>query len=216
MAKATKAKVKATKITESKEYKAELAKSRQALSDRLKAFGTALRAVEKDGHDIAARIVVHAIRFGDVSLATNMINKFGTDGKSMVRGNMFKGWFEKHGPFRWDKDTKGFKCATERREKMMHHVKDNKTTAKFFGSLMKHTPWEKDPEPEYKGFDLDKEIARLLSRAKKAEKEHGSDPKTKLANMSKLEAFVHSINYPDNENEKTESGDNDNETAAAA
>lgn len=194
-------------------YKAELTKARQVLTDRLKAFGTSLRAVEKDGHDIAARIVVHAIRYGDVSLATNMISKFGNDGKSMVRANMFKGWFEKHGPFRWDKETKGFKCNSEKRSALEHHIKDNRTTAKFFGTLMKHTPWEKNPEPEYKGFDLDKEVARLLNRAKKAEKEHGKDPKTNVKNLNKLEKLVHDLNYPANDETEAE---NDNTEQQAA
>ena len=208
--------IKATKPkvdTANASYKVELNKARQVLNDRLKVFGNNLRSIEKDGHDIAARIVVHAVRYGDVTLATNMLNKIDTSGagKTMVRANMFKAWFEKHGPFRWDKETKGFKCATDKREKLMPNVKDNKMTAKFFGTLMKAVPWDKDPEPEYKGFDLEKEIARLLSRAKKAEKEHGKDPKTKLTGLDKLEKLVHAINYPDNDDTA-----NDNDESAAA
>lgn len=190
--------------------KSQLQMDQDALLAKIKAFGVTLKSIQNDAHDIAARIVVHAVRYNDVSLATKFLEKFGTDGKTMVRANMFKAWFEKHGPFRWDKESKGFKCMVEKATALKaKHLKDNKTTAKFFGLLKKATPWEKDPEPEYKGFDLDKEVARLLSRAKKAEKEHGKDPKTNVKNLDKLEKLVHALNYPANE-------DNDNTETKAA
>lgn len=162
----------------------------QSLRARIDTWGTAYNTVKKDGHDIAARTVVHAVRYGDVTLATRFLNKMGKDGKSFARANMFKAWFEKHGPFRWDKESDGFKLKPEKRDEQAKMVADDKSTAKFLGMLMKQVPWDKAPEPEYKGFEFIKQLRSLISRGQKAEKEHGNDPKTDLTGMEEARALL--------------------------
>lgn len=191
-------------------------KDNQALRDMVDTWGKDYKSIAKRGHDIAARLVVHAVRYGDVSLASRFLSKMDEkgDGKSMARANMFKGWFERKGPFTWSKEAKGFKCNTDKRAKMQHHIKDNKTAAKFYSTLMKDVPWEKDKEPEYKGFDLDKQIMLLVKRAETAEKEHGKDPKTKLGNLKKFKKFVGTLTTAANANGDTEVAENDNAEAA--
>lgn len=195
MATATKAKA---------DEKAQFAKDKKVLGERIKAFGLALRKVEKDGHDIAARLVVHAIRYKDVDLATKFLAKFGSDGKSMVRANMFKKWFEKHGPFKWNNESDGFKLNGEKRKELLSRVTNNKTTAEFFSELMKATPWEKDPEKPYMGFDLLKEAKRLINRAKKAEKDHGKDPKTNVKGLAQLTKFIETMDVANEDDAEAE------------
>lgn len=161
----------------------------KALNAKIKAWGAAYKSVSKDGHDIAARCVVHAIQYGDVRPATRFIAAMGKDNKTFARANMFRGWLEKHGPFKWDKETDGFKCRTEKQAELKPKL-DKRGVPGYLTDLMKQAPWEKSPEPEYKGFDFIKRLQALIKQGQRAEKEHGSDPKTDTKGLEEARALL--------------------------
>lgn len=118
----------------------------------------------------AARIVVHAVRFGDVSLASHLIRALGTG----WRGNDMRSWFEQFGPFAWgdtnetDKDgkaVKGFKLNKEKRKHLEPRVATNEDTAEFLGELKGKPMWNWKKEPEYKGFDFLAQLEALIKKA---------------------------------------------------
>ena len=114
----------------------------------------------------AARIVVHALRYGDVSLATEHVNSFGEKGKTFIRSNLLRHWYETYGPFRFDSTTKGFKKHKERFEELQPRIEDDKTTAKFYGELVDgFKPWEEaKPEPEYTPVNVEDALDKLIKR----------------------------------------------------
>lgn len=156
-------------------------------------------------HTTMAKIVVHAIKFGDVTLADRLINAFGERNKTVFRTNDLRRWFEDRGPFRYDTETKGFKLNKDKRDTLAKMVTTAKDTAAFYSKLMKVAPWEVKGEPEYKGFDFMKQIKAAIRMAQKAEKEHGNHPKTKLDGLDTIRRAVAALE------EAEATGDNDND-----
>jgi hypothetical protein len=158
-------------------------------------------------HQAMSKIVVHAIKFGDVRLADRLISALGERNKTVFRANTMRDWFEKMGPFRYDTEAKNFKLNTAKRDLLAKKVTNAKNTAKFYTELMKVAPWEAKPEPEYKGLDFLKLIKGAIRQADKAQKNHANHPKTKLEGLNEVRSFIANLNVGDTE-KGTDTNDN--------
>lgn len=134
--------------------------------------------LQGDIHIAAVSCVMHALDHNNALPATQLVEAITGGSKSYaIRANALKKWFEEVGCFVWNNgETPGFKMNADRKAIIQAIGDDNAIIAK----IGKVPFWEYAPEPEYKGFDLNKAIATLLSRANTAIKEHGTDPKTKI------------------------------------
>lgn len=164
-----------------------------------KASGTLIRGMIKEGvakevdlrkhHAItAAKIVVHALRYGDVSLATEHVNSFGEKGKTFIRSNLLRQWYETYGPFRFDSETKGFKKHKEKFDAMQPRIESDKATAKLYTELVDgFKPWEEQkPEAEYKGISAEDELDRLIKSIEARIKKHPDDPKNNVFGLDHI------------------------------
>lgn len=183
--KATKAIVAAssTHTGEDKANKAEASKSSAAIVKLIGAISTTRKTLEDKVAEAAARVVVHAVKFGDVTLAGRLISALdGSNGKgkTIVRANMMRAWFEQFGPFRFDTETKSFKLNKTKQAELKPRVKDAKSTAKFYGELNKQRAWEHKPEAKYVPYDFLAEAKKFVAAAKRQIEKKKDDPKSNV------------------------------------
>ena len=126
----------------------------------------------------AAKIVVHALRYGDVSLATEHVNSFGEKGRTFIRSNLLRHWYETYGPFRFDTTTKGFKKHKEKFEELQGRIETDKSTASFYGELVDgFKPWdEAKPEPEYVPVNAEDALEQAIKRVEAKLKKNPDHP----------------------------------------
>jgi hypothetical protein len=167
---------------EDKTSKAEQVKSSEAIKNILNVISTTRKTLEDKVAEAAARIVVHAVKFGDVTLAGRLISALdgSGEGKTIVRGNMMRAWFEQFGPFRFDTESKAFKLNQTKRTEMLPRVKDAKATAKLLGELNKARAWVNKPEVKYVPYDFLAEAKRFVAAAKRQIEKKKDDPKSNV------------------------------------
>lgn len=167
--------------------------SAKIIRERIKADGIAVRSAFQSVHITVAKIMTHALRFGDVSFASVLIAELGSD----VRSNLLREAFETFGPFKWGdtkaldaegKPIKGFKLDKDKKEAMQDCVADAKSIQIFERETCEKlaTLGEKKPEPVYKGFNFLEQFERLIKRARA---EAGKHPdKVALIDTTGIEA----------------------------
>lgn len=155
-----------------------ITKDGKALATMIGSIKSRAATLQADIHVAAMSCVMHAIDHNNALPATQLVEAITGGSKSYaIRANALKKWFEEVGCFVWNNgEQPGFKMNQDRKATIKAIGDDNAIIAK----IGKVPFWEYAPEPEYKGFDLNKAIAALLSRANTAIKEHGTDPKTKI------------------------------------
>lgn len=153
-------------------------KDGKALATMIGSIKRRTATLQADIHVAAMSCVMHALDHNNALPATQLVEAITGGSKSYaIRANALKKWFEEVGCFVWNNgEQPGFKMNAERKATIKAIGDDDAIIAK----IGKMPFWEYAPEPEYKGFDLNKAIAALLSRANTAIKEHGTDPKTKI------------------------------------
>jgi hypothetical protein len=181
---ATRSEVKALAVDETvKVSDTDQGKSTKAIMGEIKAIEKIFSSSTYEKVAVcAARIVVHAVKYGDVSLASHLVKALGTG----WRGNDMHAWFETFGPFAWgntnelDKDgkpIKGFKLNKEKRKTLEPRVASNEETAKFLGELKGKPMWTWKKEPEYKGFDFLAQLEALIKKADNVKNKPIAHPK---------------------------------------
>ncbi len=141
---------------------------------------------------VCAKIVVHALRYGDVTKADKIVDACGEKGKTFIRANVLREWFETYGPFTFNTETKKFNKNKTKAEAMASKIKDDKATAKFYGELVANfKPWETSKaEGAYKGYSVEKALASVIRMAEKAQKEHHGDEKTDVVGLEEVKAAL--------------------------
>ena len=182
------------------ENSTEFTKSKGIL-DKMHAVLLAQMDKSKDNlQNYATCIVMHAVEYGDVTYATKLVDDL--KARKALRVDSLAKWFVTVGCMEVKTtehtDDKGkvhkvqsFTLNKERRNILKSLVKlEGKAKV---ASDIKRQPWvdaKKMPNP-YEGFDLAKELNKLIGRAKKAKDKHGDDAKTVIdpSIMNKLIAI---------------------------
>lgn len=162
----------------------------KAIKSMIASIGKRSASLKSD-IDVAARCcILHAVEFGDITLADALLKAMG-DG---WRLNALRAWFGEFGPVIWvpkDANTKKeahFGINKERRAVMLAEL--NKDRDAVVGKLAKVMAyWEFKPEPEFEGFDLPKEIEKLVAKARKIEADPVKAAKSDLTGIDKLMAY---------------------------
>ena len=136
-----------------------------------------------DLHVILTSCVVHVTKHGNVTPARNIVNALGTK-QTAWRSNAVLAWFEAYGPFIYNKTTKQLDYDAGRIDEFKAEF--NADSAAFIAKRMKETFEVFKPQSEYEGFDLQKEVAKLIKKAHTAVEKHKDSGKV---NVAGLEAF---------------------------
>lgn len=165
----------------------------KAIKAKIASISKRSNTLKSDIDHVARCTLLHAVVHGDVTLADDLTKAMG-DG---WRLNALRAWFGAMGPFGWaakDKATKRdahFTLNKDKRNAMLAEYKaDDKAFIAKLSGLKSY--WEFKPEAEFEGFDLDKELKKLLARAKsKANTDKYPDQsKVNLSALPKLEQLV--------------------------
>lgn len=125
----------------------------------------------------AALCVMHAVKFGDITLGLSLIaalseNEGEKKGATPWRTNALRDWFVAEGPFAVSEVPTGDKGKTKKalvysaaKAEKLKLIMDA-DEARFGGNLVRNPFWLAKPEPEFTGFDFDAEFAKLLAKAK--------------------------------------------------
>lgn len=149
-------------------------------------------ALRNDCHIAAVSCIMHATKHGDVMYAQRLIEAMGEG----WRLNALRAWFGKFGPFTWVAKTKDkaghFGLDKDKRKLMLAELEaDEDAVGK---KLSEVTYWEFKPETEFMGFDLLKEIKKLIKRASTVKEDEGKaeHPDTKIdpAILAKLQTLA--------------------------
>lgn len=121
-----------------------------SLLKMIEAAGTHYQTARRVTQVAAVNVLIHAAKHGDYSFADKLVGVCG-DSQALVK------WFEEFGGLTVDPEAKGFKGWEGKQ-----HIKDNLELAKatMFWTF-------KAPNP-YAGFDLDKQLEKLITKADRA------------------------------------------------
>lgn len=140
------------------------------LNARSVQLGKSSTTLSENIHNHMVDIVEHFKAHGDTSAMSMLHNVL----HSAVRRNAIKNWCEAFAGMKFVAEAKDKKGKV----KPAHFIrnKDIPFEAIDLEACSENTPWDFTPEPVWKGFDLKKELARLIKRAEKEAEEHaGSD-----------------------------------------
>lgn len=152
----------------------------QSISKLTKSISSRNKKLRTDIAYCAAMCVMHAVKHGNVTPATQLCDALGGG----WRVNALRDWFVAFGPFMWDQEAKAFALDKTRQPAYKKEMKADEV--KFASSLTEEPFWEFKPEPEYQGFDLKEVLGTVIKRAKKAQTDHGDDPKTHVNGLDKV------------------------------
>lgn len=139
-------------------------------------------------HAIAVSCVLHAVEHGNVTPTNTFIKAFSVGSEANGwRLNALRDWLEAIGPFSWSKESKSFVFSKQKFEVIK--------AAGGIDTSKLPTFWDRKPEPEYRPFDLNAEIIKLVKMAetKANEKDEVKRAKNKIP-MNKLEALKGLVN----------------------
>lgn len=158
----------------------------KVIKEMLGAIGSSSAFLRNTVNTCAMSCVLHAVKHGNVTPATQLLEKLG-DG---WRLNALRHWFLAYGPFRWDVEEEAFYLHKGSREQYQAELSANSET--FVGKMDSCPFWEFKPEAKFVGFDLKRELERLKAKAEKAEGEtdENKKKKIKLKNLDKFQQFV--------------------------
>lgn len=148
---------------------------------------------------LMASIVMHATKYGNVDVATRALVSYGADekggkSKTFIRINNMRDWLIAKGPFTWNKETNAFNLNKAKQATLK--IEMDKNERKFGSDLVANPFWDLAPVAEFKDFELHKELAKLLKRAKARDEAVKADPtlskkaKTDLDGLADLETLV--------------------------
>jgi hypothetical protein len=159
--------------------------------------GIAKRAtnLERDVHVCAVNCVGHAIKHGDYTLLSNLVNVIG-----VLRTNAVKAWAEKHAAAKWNagKDDKPgqFTKNAEAFEPLAAEGSD-----KVMARLAKINPFVENKEPELHGLDIPAVIARSIKTAEEMQKKAAAGDKQAAEKLAKSDlrglAFLKQVKIGD-------------------
>lgn len=147
----------------------------------------------------AASVVMHAVMHGDVTLADRfcegLVMSLGGQlkgkSKTMIRTNELRAWFVKSGPFTFNQEAGTFGLSKDRRIKLKAEM--DKSVKDFGKNLITNSFWVVKPEPEFKGFDFDAELQKIIAKARKYAKDEKKKDKTKLGHIDDVAKFFGTI-----------------------
>lgn len=132
---------------------------------------------DKDVHNLALSVMLHADKFGDVTHATNLVKAL----PKGTRSNAMKDWFIHFGKFKWNAETKSFNAD---------HTKETRiaeATAKPFYEF------NAKEGADYVPYDLVTALQKVWAQASKAKARGDALPE---AIMQQLEGMVQSAKDP--------------------
>ena len=142
-----------TKVTKLKLYEGnqDIEKAIQSVKTRGKAFDNLV-------HAVALSVINHIEQHGDIRHSNMLVEAM----PKSSRKNALIEWFETFGKLSYDQESK-----------VLTYAKEKKT---YLTDATNQPFWDFQKEPEYKPFDLELQLAKLLDRAvKKAENPHEED-----------------------------------------
>lgn len=145
----------------------------------------------------AASCVMHAIKYGDVTLADTLCEALSNgsteDGKTPWRVNALRQWFITMGPFAWNNEAKKFALDGQKQRALRKEIGKNKN--KFASALVREPYWVFKPEPEFKGFDFKDALTKLVKRAHKVQedKDKSKHKDNDFSGLDKAEHLLTSI-----------------------
>lgn len=153
-------------------------------------ISTSVDSLHEDVALTGAKIVIHAVKHGDVTLADRLINALDKSkkGKTLMRGNVMRAWFEQFGPFRYDTESKAFKLNSKKRDELKPRVKNADAIKKFASELRKAKAWELKPEKKYVPYDFLADMEAKLKQAERMIAKSKDDPKSNVIGFAEVKA----------------------------
>lgn len=163
------------------------------------AIAKTAKEIGKEIHNqclVIAKFIADPQNNGDVSLATHFVKLLNSDGKSVVRSDAVRLWFEGFAFCKWGKQkdgVDGFKCQTT----ALKQIQSDDAEAKMHWTTAKATPWFKYArEKKFVAFDFDAALASLVKRANEKANEtgpNGEKNKVNLEHLAKVRDFAKEI-----------------------
>jgi len=151
-------------------------------------FSKRANALVNDLTVIAASVVLHAIKHGNVTPARAIVNVLGTK-ETPWRSNAMISWFEAVGPFVYNKETKTLDYDSSLIDQYKAALAADENA--FIKALMDEPFFKFKPQAEFKGFDLKAELKKLLTKAENAKEKHADTGKVNVNGLEEIErAFV--------------------------
>ena len=158
-----------------KTIKLKLFEGNEAIAKNVKLWGVKGKKQDELAHVLALSIINHIDLHGDTNNANDLVATMIQNTPKSMRVNALIDWFVAHGKLVWNVEMKQLAYAKHKTTKLQEGA------GKPF--------WEFRAEPEYKPFDLDTQLIKLVERAtKKAENPHEGDniPTTLLEKLIQI------------------------------
>lgn len=141
------------------------------LNARTTVLARSSKTLAENIHHHMVDIVEHFKEHGDTSAMTLLHNVL----HSAVRRNAIKNWCEAFAGMKFVAESKD----KQGKVKPAHFIrnKDIPFEQIDLDACRENSPWDFTPEPVWKGFDLKKELARLVKRAEKEAEENAGNSK---------------------------------------
>jgi len=150
-----------------------------------------LRGLEARLHVAAVTCSMHAVLYGDVTMAQTFLSGLDNAGKNAMRLVALKQWFiSDRCPFKWGKHG-GVATVVYDKAKADKLIAKHKADPEEFVRDMAEVPfYNENKEPEFKGFDLLKALNVAIARAEKMSTEHPDDPKVDVTGLDDVKAII--------------------------
>ena len=145
-----------------------------------------------------ASTTVHAIVFGNVTPARDLLEIMAVGPESAFRTNALVTFFEAKGPFVWDAKEKVLNYDKSRAKAFKAEYAKDKVA--FASALMTEPFYKFSRQASYQGFNFLAEMKKLMAKAAKVEKKHGDDKNTDLTGFDTFTKFYDKV-VPANDNE---------------